>query len=275
MISWRLGLNTKKPYMRAWNDLVKRIKSPEDTVEIAVVGKYIGLHDAYKSVYEALSHGGFAANVKVKLRKVNPEELTRENVAKALDGAHGLVVPGGFGERGFQGKIEAIRHARETKLPFLGLCLGLQAAVTEFARNVCGIADANSTEFRADCSPVIDLMDAQKKVKDLGGTMRLGAYPCKLVKGSRAQAAYGADTVQERHRHRWEVNNRFRDGLQEKGLKVSGFHEELELVELVELPDHPWFVAVQFHPEFKSKPTKPHPLFRELVKAAYARKKGK
>ena len=275
LICRRLGLESKKPDMRAWNDLVKRIKSPEDTVEIAVVRKYLGLHDAYQSVHEALSHGGFAANVKVKLRKVNPEELTRENVAKALEGAHGLVVPGGFGERGFQGKIEAIRHARETKLPFLGLCLGLQAAVTEFARNVCGIADANSTEFRADCSPVIDLMDAQKKVKDLGGTMRLGAYPCKLVKGSRAQAAYGADTVQERHRHRWEVNNRFRDGLQEKGLKVSGFHEELDLVEIVELPDHPWFVAVQFHPEFKSKPTKPHPLFRELVKAAYARKKGK
>jgi CTP synthase len=268
LVCKRLGLETAAPDMTEWSELVERIVSPQGEVEIAVVGKYIVLHDAYKSVYEALSHGGFANNVKVKFRKINPEELTRENVASRLEGVHGLLVPGGFGERGFAGKIEAIRHARETKLPFLGICLGLQAAVTEFARNVCGVEDAHSTEFTTDCTPVIDLMEAQKAVQDLGGTMRLGAYPCKLIDGTRARKAYGVDHVEERHRHRWEVNNEYRGMLTEHGLVISGIHEGLDLVEIIEIEDHPYFVATQFHPEFRSKPTRAHPLFRELITAA-------
>ena len=256
--------------MRPWQELVERIISPAGEVEIAVVGKYIVLHDAYKSVYEALSHGGFANNVRVRFRKINAEELTRDNVAARLEGVHGLLVPGGFGERGFEGKIEAIRHAREAKLPFLGICLGLQAAVTEFARNVCGIPDAGSAEFGA-ATPVIDLMEDQKRVSDMGGTMRLGAYPCRLRPGTRAQSAYGVDLVEERHRHRYEVNNAYRGRLEEAGLVVAGVYQDLDLVEIVELPDHPYFVATQYHPEFRSKPTAAHPLFRELIAAAVAR----
>ncbi|MFQ5844204.1 MAG: CTP synthase [Planctomycetota bacterium] len=264
----RLGLQTAGPDMEVWRRLTERIVNLEHQVEIAVVGKYIVLHDAYKSVYEALSHGGFENDVEVRFRKVNAEELSRDNVASRLEGVHGLLVPGGFGERGFEGKVEAIRHAREAKLPFLGLCLGMQAAVTEFARHVCRIPDAGSTEFGPDCTPVIDLMEAQKKVRNLGGTMRLGAYPCRLVEGTVARAAYGTEAVEERHRHRWEVNNAHRDALREGGLSVSGVNDELDLVEVVELPDHPFFVAVQYHPEFRSKPTRAHPLFREFIRAA-------
>ncbi len=274
LVCRRLGIETAEPDVGDWRDLVERIKAPVDTVEIGFVGKYITLHDAYKSVYEALSHGGFDNNVKVTFRKINPEDLTRENVAGRLEGVHGILVPGGFGERGFEGKVEAIRHARENKLPFLGICLGLQAAVTEFARHVCGMEDANSTEFTDDCTPVIDLMEAQKKVKDLGGTMRLGAFPCRLVDGSRARELYGVSDVEERHRHRWEVNNEFRDGLAERGMLFSGVNTELDLVEIIELADHPYFVATQFHPEFRSKPTRAHPLFRGLIAAACAYKKA-
>jgi len=270
LVCRRLGLDTAAPDMSAWHDLVERIKSPRGEVEIAVVGKYIVLHDAYKSVYEALSHGGFASNVDVRFRKINPEELSADNVAARLEGAHGLLVPGGFGERGFEGKVTAIRHARESGLPFLGICFGLQAAVAEFARNACGIADANSSEFEKECTPVIDLMEAQKEVTDVGGTMRLGAYDCTLAPDTVARRAYGTDRISERHRHRWEVNNRYRGMLAEHGMVISGVNEELDLVEIVELaPDaHPYFVATQFHPEFKSKPTRPHPLFRELIRAA-------
>jgi CTP synthase len=274
LVCRRLGLDTGEPDVNEWRDLVQRIKAPEDTIEIGFVGKYITLHDAYKSVYEALSHGGYDNNVKVTFRKINPEDLTRENVAGRLEGVDGILVPGGFGERGFEGKVEAIRHARENKLPFLGICLGLQAAVTEFARHVCGIADANSTEFTDDCTPVIDLMEAQKKVKDLGGTMRLGAFPCHLSDGSRARALYGVSDVEERHRHRWEVNNEYRGRLAGEGMAFSGLNTDFDLVEIIELPDHPYFVATQFHPEFRSKPTHAHPLFRGLIAAAYARKKG-
>jgi CTP synthase len=274
LVCKRLGLDTAKPDITEWRELVRRITTPEDEVEIAVVGKYIVLHDAYKSVYEALSHGGFASNVKVRFRKINPEELTPENVASRLEGAHGLLVPGGFGERGFEGKVAALRHARESGLPTLGICLGLQAAVTEYARNVCGIEDANSTEFKADCTPVIDLMEEQKGVADMGGTMRLGAYPCKLVEGTIARAAYGAPVVEERHRHRWEVNNDYRGMLAEHGLVISGVNEALDLVEMIELENHPFYVATQFHPEFRSKPARAHPLFRELIRAAYALKRS-
>jgi len=275
LVCRRLGLETAEPDVADWRGLVERIKTPEDTVEIGLVGKYISLHDAYKSVYEALSHGGFDNNVKVTFRKINPEDLTRENVAGRLEGVHGILVPGGFGRRGFEGKVEAIRHARESKLPFLGICLGLQAAVTEFARNVCGIADANSTEFSDDCTPVIDLMEAQKKVKEFGGTMRLGAFPCRLFEGSRARELYGVSHVEERHRHRWEVNNEYRARLAESGMLFSGLNTDLDLVEIIELQDHPYFVATQFHPEFRSKPTRAHPLFRGLITAAYAQKKTK
>jgi CTP synthase len=274
LVCQRLGLDTREPDVNDWRELVERIKAPKGTVEIGFVGKYITLHDAYKSVYEALSHGGFDNNVKVTFRKIDPEDLTRENVAARLEGVDGLLVPGGFGERGFEGKVEAIRHARESKLPFLGICLGLQAAVAEFARNVCGIADANSTEFTDKCTPVIDLMEAQKKVKELGGTMRLGAFPCRLFEGSRARALYGVSNVEERHRHRWELNNEYRSPLAEKGMLFSGLNTDLDLVEIIELQDHPYFVATQFHPEFRSKPTHAHPLFRGLIAAACARKKG-
>jgi len=274
LVCQRLGLDTREPDVSDWQELVERIKAPKGTVEIGFVGKYITLHDAYKSVYEALSHGGFDNNVKVSFRKIDPEELTRENTAARLEGVDGVLVPGGFGERGFEGKMEAIRHARESKLPFLGICLGLQAAVAEFARNVCGIADANSTEFTEDCTPVIDLMEAQKKIKELGGTMRLGAFPCRLFEGSRARELYGVGAVEERHRHRWEVNNEYRGALAEKGMLFSGLNTDLDLVEIIELQDHPYFIATQFHPEFRSKPTRAHPLFRGLIAAAYARKKA-
>ncbi|MHC4338888.1 MAG: CTP synthase [Planctomycetota bacterium] len=272
LVCRRLGLDAKAPEMDAWHDLVERIKAPRDQVEIAFVGKYITLHDAYKSIYEALSHGGFANDVRVKFRKINSEILTRDNVSSHLEGVDGLLVPGGFGERGFEGKVEAVRHARERKLPFLGICLGLQAAVTEFARNVCELKDAHSSEFDENGTAVIDLMEAQKKVKNMGGTMRLGAYACRLVEGTRARAAYGVDRVEERHRHRFEVNNDYRDALVDAGLVVSGVNEDLDLVEVIELKDHPFFVATQYHPEFRSKPTRPHPLFREFIKAAYERK---
>jgi len=272
LICKRLGLETGKPDIAEWRELVERIKSPKGEVEIAVCGKYIGLHDAYKSIYESLSHAGFANDVKVKFRKIQAEELTPENAASRLEGCDGLLVPGGFGERGFEGKVEAVRFAREKKIPFFGICLGLQAAVTEFARNVCGIPNAGSAEFGDEYTPVIDLMEAQKKVRNMGGTMRLGAYECRLVDGTRAREAYGCDTVQERHRHRFEVNNEYKKALADAGMAISGINPDLDLVEVVELPDHPFFVAVQYHPEFRSKPTRPHPIFREFVRAAVARR---
>jgi len=274
LICEKLGLSTHEPEIGVWRELYERIRSPREEVEIAVVGKYIALTDAYKSVYEATTHGGFENNAKVKFRRINSEEVTAENVAARLEGAHGLLVPGGFGERGFEGKVEAVRHARERKIPFLGLCFGMQAAVVEFARNVAGIRDAGSAEFGKPCTPVIDLMEEQREVRELGGTMRLGAYDCRLKEGSRARAAYGVDLVQERHRHRYEVNNRYRARLAEKGLVFSGMNPEHDLVEVIELRDHPFFVAVQYHPEFRSKPTAAHPLFREFVRAVVACKRG-
>jgi CTP synthase len=272
LICKRLGLETAAPDLTEWRDLVERIKSPKGEVEIAVAGKYIVLHDAYKSIYEALSHAGYANDVKVKFRKIQAEDLTPENVASRLEGCDGLLVPGGFGERGFEGKIEAVRSAREKKIPFFGICLGLQAAVAEFMRNVAGVKDAGSAEFGENFTPVIDLMEAQKQVKNMGGTMRLGAYDCHLIEGTRARAAYGRDDIQERHRHRYEVNNAFKGALTEHGMVISGINPELDLVEVVELPDHPFFIAVQYHPEFRSKPTRPHPIFREFVKAAVVRR---
>jgi CTP synthase len=242
-------------------------------VDIAVVGKYIELKDAYKSVYEAIAHAGIANNVEVNVQRIAAEEITDENVGTKLRGVQGILVPGGFGERGIEGKISAVRFARENRIPYYGLCLGMQIATIEFARNVCGLKGAHSTEFAKDSPhPVITLLKDQVNVKDMGGTMRLGAQPCKLVEGTIARKAYGVELIQERHRHRYEFNNSYRQQLSAKGLIISGINPELDLVEIVELKDHPFFVGVQFHPEFQSKPIKAHPLFREFVTAAVKRK---
>jgi CTP synthase len=264
----RLGLPVPQPDFDLYHRLLETIRNPRGQVEVALVGKYIQLTDAYKSVYEALSHGGFAASVKVRVRRVQSEDVRPDNVASLLSGVHGVVVPGGFGSRGIEGKIEAIRWARETGTPFFGLCLGMQCATAEVARNLAGLTGAHSTEFDPDTPhPVIDLMPDQKGLEK-GGTMRLGAFRCALRPGTHARAAYGDETVHERHRHRYEYNNAYRERLEAAGLVIAGVNPERDLVEIVELRDHPWFVGVQFHPEFKSKPTSPHPLFREFVAAA-------
>jgi CTP synthase len=272
----RLGLKpTREQDLRQWDALVDVLRSPEAEVEIGVVGKYVAHHDAYKSVYESLTHAGIAHGVTVKLRKVQPEAIEDGSAAELLAGVHGVLVPGGFGERGIEGKVAAARWAREQGVPYYGLCLGLQVAVIEFARHVAGLAGAHSAEFSAETPhPVIHLMEAQHDVTDKGGTMRLGAYDCALIPGTKAAAAYGAEVVAERHRHRLEFNNAYRERLAEAGLVVSGVNPELDLVEIIELADHPWFVAVQFHPEFQSKPTAPHPLFAGFIGAAYARQRA-
>lgn len=255
-----------------WRSLVEKIRSAEGSVKIAIVGKYVQLPDAYLSVVEALKHAGFNAGADVEIDWVDAERLTPDEIKAKLESADGVLVPGGFGVRGIEGKIKAIAVAREEKIPFLGICLGMQCAVIEFARNVAGLAEANSSEFdRATPYPVIDLMPDQRQVSDMGGTMRLGSYPCRLEAGAKAQSAYEEKLVLERHRHRYEVNNTWRKELGAKGLKFSGTSPDNKLVEIIELEDHPWFVACQFHPEFKSRPTRPHPLFREFVNAAVKR----
>ncbi len=270
LITERLGLPMGELQLDAYHALLERIRNPKRQVEVALVGKYIELTDAYKSVYEAIAHSGFHAESKVRVRRVQAEDITAENAAQRLGGVHGIVVPGGFGERGIEGKVEAIRWARENGVPFLGLCLGMQCAVIEYARNVAGLEGAHSTEFDEHTPhPVIDLMPDQKGLEK-GGTMRLGAYVCALRAGSKSRAAYDDETVQERHRHRYEFNNEYRDRLVESGMLIGGTNPERDLVEIVELPEHPYFVGVQFHPEFKSKPTRPHPLFREFIVAALA-----
>ncbi len=253
----------------AWNRMVETLISPSHAVEIAVIGKYISLQDSYKSIYESLTHAGVANDAGVKFRMIEAETLTPDNVAEVLNGVDGVLVPGGFGSRGIDGKIPAIRHARENDIPFFGICLGMQCAVMEFARHVCGLEGANSTEFDTETAhPVIDLMEEQKTITDLGGSMRLGVYPCQLTPDTRTFAAYGTETVQERHRHRYEFNNAYREQLEQAGMKISGRFAASDLVEIVELSDHPWFVACQFHPEFKSTPLQAHPLFRDFVAAA-------
>ncbi|WP_106769471.1 CTP synthase [Paenibacillus faecalis] len=264
-----LKLDTPQPDMTEWEALVDRVSKLEKTVEIAIVGKYVALHDAYLSVVESLSHAGFDANAEVKIRWVNAEEITESNVEQMLGGIGGILVPGGFGDRGIEGKITAIRYAREQNIPFFGICLGMQVSVIEYARAVIGMEGANSSEINpATEYPVIDLLPEQKDVEDLGGTMRLGLYPCKLVPGSLAMSCYNDELVYERHRHRYEFNNQYREQIEEAGLRVSGTSPDGRLVEIVELPGHPWFLAVQFHPEFKSRPNRPQPLFREFVKAS-------
>jgi CTP synthase len=266
----RLRLDTKEPDLRSWKAMTERILQPTRAVRIAVVGKYTDLHDSYKSVQEALIHGGIPNDSKVEIEWIASDRFTDfESAGKLLSGIDGLLIPGGFGERGIEGMVEAVRWAREHGLPFFGICLGMQVAIIEFARNVCQLPDTNSTEFAPECeTPVIALMTSQHDVENLGGTMRLGAYPARLREGSRVAQIYGALEISERHRHRWEVSNAYRDVLAEFGMRLSGQSPDGGLVEIIELPDHPWFVGCQFHPELKSRPTRPHPLFRGLIEAA-------
>jgi CTP synthase len=264
-----LHLEAGEPDLTDWRALVQRIESCREPVTIALVGKYVQLHEAYLSVWEALKHSAIHHGRKLEIMWVDAEELTRETVADRLAGADGVIVPGGFGMRGIEGKIEAVQYCRENRVPYLGVCLGMQVAVIEYARNMCDMEGANSWEFNEDTEyPVIDLLPEQKNVSDMGGTMRLGAEPVCLVSGTRARDAYGSEVVFERHRHRFEVNNELRPKLEAAGLVVCGTSPNGRLVETIELPEHPFFVASQFHPEFKSRPTRPAPLFREFVGAA-------
>ena len=265
----KLGLNAGEPDMRHWHELVEQIHRATRPVTIALVGKYTELHDAYLSVAESLFHAGTACGAQVDIRWVDSQHLTAENIADALAGCKGILVPGGFGDRGIEGMILAAQYARENRIPYLGICLGMQIAVIEFARHVAGWSDAHSAEFdSATAHPVIDLMPDQVGVTAKGGTMRLGKYPCVLTAGTRAQAAYGQSEIWERHRHRYECSNVFRPVLEEAGLRIAGTSPDGRLVEMVELPEHPWYVGCQFHPEFKSRPDRPHPLFRGFVAAA-------
>jgi len=272
----KLGLNCPEPEIGAWLLMLDRLKNPSRQTEIAVVGKYIDHQDAYKSIYEALTHAGIANDARVMIRRIEAEEVESKGPDLLLSGISGILVPGGFGMRGIEGKVAAIRYARERKIPFFGICLGLQCAVIEFGRNVCGMADANSMEFNLQSThPVICYMDEQLRVTDLGGTMRLGSYPCHLLDGSHAHIAYGQAVIHERHRHRLEFNNTYREVFEQKGMAFSGLSPDDKLVEIIELRDHPWFVAGQFHPEFKSRPLQPHPLFREFIAAALQRTEAK
>lgn len=268
-VARHLGLEGHEEDLSEWQDMVASIKSTAEEVNIGVVGKYIDLTDAYLSIIESLKHGGFAHGVKVNISWVASDDITYENAAKVLKDLDGILIPGGFGVRGVDGKVEAIRYARENAIPFFGICLGLQCAVIEAARNLCGLEKANSSEFEpATPDPVIDLLPSQREVDEMGGTMRLGLYPCKLEEGTMAYESYDEEVIYERHRHRFEVNNHYRTALQEAGLVFSGLSPDGRLVEIIERHDHPWFLAGQFHPEFKSRPNRPHPLFRDFVGAA-------
>ncbi len=268
-----LKLDCPKPDLTDWLEMLDALRHPKGEVEIALVGKYIALHDAYISVVEALKHGGIANRVTVNLRWVDSEQVNEENVAEVLGGVQGILVPGGFGDRGIEGKICAIRHARENNIPFLGLCLGMQLSIVEYARHCCGLEDAHSIELDPSTKhPVIALMPDQNGIEDIGGTLRLGSCPCVLDKESKAYAVYGDELIHERHRHRYEVNNDYRQILTEKGMKLCGISPDGRIVEMLEIPEHPWFLATQAHPELKSRPNRPHPLFAGFVGAAVAYK---
>jgi len=268
-VCYHLGLEKRKPDLAEWTDMVMRCKSATESITIALVGKYIGLHDAYLSVAESLCHAGIYNDVKVDIKWINSEDVTPVTVEEQLLGCSGILVPGGFGDRGIPGMIEAVKYARENKIPYFGICLGMQMAVIEYARNVCGIKDAHSSEFNPDGEHlVIDIMPEQKEVTDKGGTMRLGLYPCKLIANTLSHLIYSDELIYERHRHRFEVNNSYRPLLEKGGLVMAGLSPDERLVEMIELPVHPWFVGVQFHPEFKSRPNRPHPLFAHFIKAA-------
>lgn len=272
MVMKKLGMRRKKRNLTEWTTMVERIHACSEKVRVGVVGKYIDLQDAYKSIYESLRHGSIANDLELELKRIDSEEIIPENVEETLSDLRGILIPGGFGIRGIEGKILAVKYARENNIPFFGICLGMQCALIEYARNVAGMEGANSAEFDADTPfPVIDLLATQKTITSLGGTMRLGAYSCHLTTESNAHAAYGTDQVSERHRHRYEVNNKYRKELVESGLIVSGTTLDQKLVEIIEIADHPWFVACQFHPEFKSRPLTPHPLFRNFIAAAKER----
>jgi CTP synthase len=272
LVCKKLHLKAEKQDLKEWKAIIKRQKDLKDSVTISLVGKYTELHDAYKSITESFTHAGIANDVLVHVNWVNAEDLeAAEDVGEFLKGSHGILVPGGFGERGIEGKIAAVRFARENKIPYFGICLGMQMAVIEFARNILGYSAANSTEFDPQTPyPLIDLMPEQKEIAQMGGTMRLGSYDCHLTPDTLAYRAYGKQDITERHRHRYEFNNAFLQAVNENGMQVSGVNLRSQLVEIIELIDHPWFVAVQFHPEFKSRPTLPHPLFREFIAAAKA-----
>ncbi|MCC8065766.1 MAG: CTP synthase, partial [Clostridiales bacterium] len=264
-----LHLDCPEPDLTDWKEMVNALRTPTQEVEIALVGKYISLHDAYISVVEALKHGGIATHATVNIRWINSEDVTRENAGELLAGVDGILVPGGFGDRGIEGKIEAIRYARMNKIPYLGLCLGLQLAIVEYARNVIGLDGAHSIELNPQTKyPVIALMPDQNGVEDIGGTLRLGSYPCVLDKSTKAYELYGTEEIHERHRHRYEVNNDFRQVLEQHGMTLSGLSPDRRIVEMIELKEHPFFLATQAHPEFKSRPNRPHPLFRGFVEAA-------
>ncbi|MBX7075112.1 MAG: CTP synthase, partial [Pirellulales bacterium] len=272
LIVRKLNLPAGKLQLDTWRDLLHRLRNPEHEISIAVVGKYAEHRDAYKSIYESLDHAGMANRAQIRIQRIQSELVEREGPERLLSGYDGVLVPGGFGERGIEGKIEAIRFAREREIPFFGICLGMQCAVIEFGRHVIGLSGAHSTEFDKDSAhPVICLLDEQRQITQKGGTMRLGAHPARLAAGSRAAQAYDADKIEERHRHRYEFNNVYRQQYSAHGMEAVGTSPEGSLVEIVELNDHPWFVAVQFHPEFKSKPTKSHPLFAAFVSAAIER----
>ncbi|SHJ60549.1 CTP synthase [Dethiosulfatibacter aminovorans DSM 17477] len=264
-----LGLKDCTPDLSKWNAMIDKMKQCKGKTTIGLVGKYVELRDAYLSVAEALNHAGIANGTNVEIKWIHSEDITLDNYNEKLEGLDGVLVPGGFGDRGIEGKVLASRYARETKTPFLGICLGMQMAVVDFAKYVLNYDDANSSEFDEETKhPLIHLMPDQKDIENKGGTMRLGIYPCKLAEGSKAREAYGEDLIYERHRHRYEFNNEFRDIVQSKGMKITGLSPDERLVEIVEVEDHPWYVAAQFHPEFKSRPTNSHPLFRDFVKAS-------
>ena len=268
------NLTAKEADMTEWLSLVERVDNLKDEVRIALVGKYVELHDAYISVVESLKHAGYKHNSKVKIDWIQSEDITEENVHEYLKDADGILVPGGFGDRGVEGKITTIKYARENKVPFFGICLGMQLAAVEFARNVCGLTGAHSSELDPNTPyPIINLLPDQENVVEMGGTLRLGSYPCTLVEGSQAHKEYGEINITERHRHRYEFNNFYRERLTNKGLVLSGVSPDGRLVEIVEIPEHPWFVAGQFHPEFKSRPEKAHPLFAGFIKASLDNKR--
>jgi len=267
----KLGLTDRGQDMIEWRKIVQKIRNPEKRARIALVGKYVALHDAYLSIAESLTHAGIANDCRVEIEWVFSEALENGDPAALLEGVDGILIPGAFGHRGIEGKYNAARYARRNNIPFLGICMGMQCAIIDFARDALGLEGADSTEFTPDAvHPVIDLMPEQKGIENMGGTMRLGAYPCRLTPGTRAHAAYGEEMIHERHRHRFEVNNAYRERLEAAGMKAAGVWPQGNLIEIVELESHPWFVGTQFHPEFKSRPTRPHPLFREFIRASLA-----
>jgi len=273
----KLGVLDKQPDMSEWLAMLEKERNMDKKIQIALVGKYVELHDAYLSIVESLHHGGIATGADVEINWINAEYLTEQNIANMLSKCHGILVPGGFGDRGLEGKIRAIQYARENNIPFFGICLGMQCAVIEFARNVLGWKDAFTAEVRETTHAVIDLMPEQKDIDNLGGTMRLGAYPCKLDKSSRSYKAYDTELIYERHRHRYEFNNEYRKQFVEAGMQIVGLSPDDRLVEIVEIPQNDWFVGVQFHPEFKSRPNRCQPLFRDFVQACinYSEKETK